>query len=174
MISKISTILAPFTSFCETPLGPRNANARIVLDNKPAGFQLLPIIATSGRHMDGSDSDRYQQEWGQVGQGVFITPKGMIEVRTGVTYLGQESIGAAYVPYIHEMIHALGFVQHCAPCREKSGTDSHCYLGLDIMSENGDSGKGFSIDKKSNEYYGHSNANCQMDLKKSVFMRICC
>ena len=114
--------------------------------------------------------DRYQREWGQVGQGVFFTPKGMIEVRTGVTYLGQESLGEAFVPYIHEMIHALGFVQHCAPCREKSGIDTHCYLGLDIMSENGDSGKGFAIDKKSNEYYGHSNANCQMDMKKSVFL----
>ena len=114
--------------------------------------------------------DRYKKEWGQVGQGVFITPQGMIEVRTGVTYLGQDSIGAAYTPYIHEMIHALGFVQHCAPCREKSGTDTHCYLGLDIMSQNGDSGQGFSIDKKSNEYYGHSNVNCQMDLKKSVFL----
>ena len=94
----------------------------------------------------------------------------MIEVRIGVTYLVKESIGASYTPYIHEMIHALGFVQHCAPCKEKSGTDSHCYLGLDIMSENGESGKGFSIDKKSNEYYGHSNVNCQIDLKKSVFL----
>ena len=114
--------------------------------------------------------DRYKNEWGQVGQGPFTTPNGMIEIRTAVIYLAKEPFKNAYTPYIHEMIHALGFLQHCAPCREKSGTNSHCYLGLDIMSEQADSEKGFNVDKKSNEYFGHSNDNCQADLKKSVFL----
>ena len=59
--------------------------------------------------------DKYKREWGQVGDALYDTPNGEVEVTAGVVYLGKEKASEAWVPHIHELFHALGFVQLCAP-----------------------------------------------------------
>ena len=41
-------------------------------------------------------------------------------------------------------------------------------LGGDVMSQIRDSW--YKIDRKSSDYYLHSNLNCEMDLSKNVFL----
>ena len=116
--------------------------------------------------------DKYKREWGQVGDADFYGLNEMVEVAMGVTYLGGGKVSEAWVPYLHEQIHALGFVQLCAPGaiiekNSKWGKNDHLNYPGDIMSDrNSDD----YIDKKRTEYYGHSIPNCEMDLKKSVFL----
>ena len=60
--------------------------------------------------------DAYKREWGQVGDAILETPTGKVEVVGGVTYLGSEmGTKDAMNPHLHELFHALGFVQLCAP-----------------------------------------------------------
>jgi hypothetical protein len=117
--------------------------------------------------------DKYKREWGQVGSGTLETPNGDVEIVSGVVYLGGEGRRDAYIPHLHELFHALGFVQLCAPAAviEKNsrwGKNDHLTFAGDIMSNN-DSGNG-NIDSKRKHYYGHSMKNCPMDLRKSVFL----
>lgn len=118
--------------------------------------------------------DKYKREWGQVGDADFYGPNNMVEVAMGVTYLGEGApIQDAWVPYLHEQIHALGFVQLCAPGaiiekNSKWGKNDHLNYEEDIMSDRG--GHHYHIDKKRKEYYDHSIPNCEMDLKKSAFL----
>ena len=117
--------------------------------------------------------DKYKREWGQVGDALFDTPNGEVEVNTGVVYLGKEKVSEAWVPHIHELFHALGFVQLCAPGaiierNSRWGKNDHLNYKNDIMSERG--GDRVYIDKKRTEYFGHSNLNCELDLEKSAFM----
>ena len=116
--------------------------------------------------------DKYKREWGQVGDADFYGPNEMIEVAMGVTYMGGGQLSEAWVPYLHEQIHALGFVQLCAPGaiiekNSKWGKNDHLNYPGDIMS---DRGSGDFIDNKGTEYFGHSIPNCEMDLKKSAFL----
>ena len=117
--------------------------------------------------------DKYKREWGQVGDALFDTPNGEVEVATGVVYLGKEKVSEAWVPHIHELFHALGFVQLCAPGaiierNSRWGKNDHLNYKNDIMSDRG--GDYLYIDKKRTEYFGHSNLNCELDLEKSAFM----
>ena len=105
-----------------------------------------------------------------------MTPTGPAEVMMGIMYLGFDSIGNFPKPYLHEMIHALGFVQLCAPgaigiqgMNAGLGGDDHLHYRGDVMSQIWDDGS-YKIDRKSSDYYLHSNLNCEMDLSKSVFL----
>ena len=119
--------------------------------------------------------DYYGREWGQVGDAIFTSPKGEVEMASGVTYLGfnDAPIKEAWIPNTHELFHALGFVQLCAPNAiiEKGsswGKNDHLNTMNDIMSDGG--GDFYRIDQKRNQYYDHSNSGCEMDLKKSAFL----
>lgn len=117
--------------------------------------------------------DKFKDEWGQVGDADFYGPKQMTEVTMGVTYMGGSLLSEAWVPYLHEQIHALGFVQLCAPgavidkTNPKWGKNDHLNYPGDMMS---DWDSGDFIDIKRKEYYGHTIPNCEMDLKKSAFL----
>ena len=118
--------------------------------------------------------DAYKREWGQVGDAILETPTGKVEVVGGVTYLGSEmGTKDAMNPHLHELFHALGFVQLCAPKAviEKNsrwGKNDHLSFTNDIMSDRDSGSK--NIDIKRKQYYGHSNKDCPMDLRKSVFL----
>ncbi len=117
--------------------------------------------------------DKYKNEWGQVGDAELYTSSGMVEINGGVTYLGYRTISDAWVPHLHELFHALGFVQLCAPGAmndpgSKWGKMDHLKFEGDIMSDRG--GDTRNIDKKRKEYYGHSNTDCPLDLKKSAYL----
>ena len=118
--------------------------------------------------------DAYKREWGQVGDAILETPTGKVEVVGGVTYLGSEmGTKDAMNPHLHELFHALGFVQLCAPKAviEKNsrwGKNDHLSFANDIMSDRDSGSK--NIDSKRKQYYGHSNKDCPMDLRKSVFL----
>ncbi len=119
--------------------------------------------------------DYYGREWGQVGDAIFSGSKGEVEIASGVTYLGfnDAPIKEAWIPNTHELFHALGFVQLCAPNaiveRGSSwGKNDHLNTMNDIMSDRG--GDFYGIDTKRNQYYDHSNPECEMDLKKSAFL----
>ena len=85
--------------------------------------------------------DAYKREWGQVGDAILETPTGKVEVLGGVTYLGSEmGTRDAMNPHLHELFHALGFVQLCAPSAviEKDsrwGKNDHLNFINDIMSD---------------------------------------
>jgi len=116
--------------------------------------------------------DKYRDEEGQVGQAMLIGEKGNVEIVSGVTYLGRGTQDAWKI-HLHEIFHALGFVQLCAPgvVTEKNsrwGKNDHLKYSGDIMSNMG--GDANNIDKKNTEYFGHSNLNCPMDLKKSAYL----
>ena len=116
--------------------------------------------------------DKYRDERGQVGQAMLYGDKGNVEIVSGVTYLGHGTQDS-WKHHLHEIFHALGFVQLCAPgaVTEKNsrwGKNDHLKYSGDIMSDMG--GDANNIDKKNTEYYGHSNSNCPMDLKKSVYL----
>ena len=116
--------------------------------------------------------DKYRDEGGQVGNAKILLDKELVEVNGGVTYMGgypQDN----WKIHLHELFHALGFVQLCAPKAviEKNeiwGKNDHLSYDGDIMSDRG--GDANNIDKKRKEYYGHSNINCPMDLRKSAFL----
>ena len=118
--------------------------------------------------------DAYKREWGQVGSGILETPKGDVEIVSGVTYLGSEmGTRDAMNPHLHELFHALGFVQLCAPNAvlepdSRWGKNDHLSFTNDIMSDRDSGSK--NIDKKREQYYGHTNKDCPMDLRKSVFL----
>jgi hypothetical protein len=119
--------------------------------------------------------DYYGREWGQVGDAIFTSPKGEVEMASGVTYLGfpDAPVKEAWIPNTHELFHALGFVQLCAPNAivergSNWGKNDHLNTMNDIMSDRG--GDFYRIDQKRNQYYDHSNIGCEMDLKKSVFL----
>ena len=118
--------------------------------------------------------DSYKREWGQVGDAILATPTGEVEVVSGVTYLGSPmGTKDAMNPHLHELFHALGFVQLCAPAAviEKNsrwGKNDHLNFSGDIMSDRDSGSK--NIDSKKKQYYGHSNKDCPMDLRKSVFL----
>ena len=118
--------------------------------------------------------DKYKNEWGQLGDANLKTPTGDVEIQMGVTYLGQEGTSTAYNPHLHELFHALGFTQLCAPGYAKTGPrrwdgrQDHLRFSNDIMSDR-DSGSR-NIDSKRKHYYGHSNKDCPLDLRKSVFL----
>jgi hypothetical protein len=117
--------------------------------------------------------DKYKDEWGQVGDAELYNSSGMmVEINGGVTYLGGRPTSDAWVPHLHELFHALGFVQLCAPGAKNDpghywGKEDHLKFGGDIMSDGTDVR---NIDKKRNEYYGHSNVDCPLDLKKSAYL----
>ena len=116
--------------------------------------------------------DKYRDEGGQVGDVKILLDKGLVEVNGGVTYMGgypQDN----WSIHLHELFHALGFVQLCAPNAtiDKSsrwGKDDHLSIDGDIMSDRWADKN--HIDKKRKEYYGHTNINCPMDLRKSAFL----
>lgn len=116
--------------------------------------------------------DKYRDEGGQVGDVKILLDKGLVEVNGGVTYMGgypQDN----WSIHLHELFHALGFVQLCAPNAtiDKSsrwGKDDHLSIYGDIMSDRWADKN--HIDKKRKEYYGHTNANCPLDLRKSAFL----
>ena len=116
--------------------------------------------------------DKYRDEGGQVGNAKILLDKELVEVNGGVTYMGgypQDN----WKIHLHELFHALGFVQLCAPKaviekNERWGKNDHLSYDGDIMSDRG--GDANNIDKKRKEYYGHSNINCPMDLRKSAFL----
>ena len=117
--------------------------------------------------------DRYKNEWGQVGDAELYTSSGMVEINGGVTYLGYRTTSDAWVPHLHELFHTLGFVQLCAPgAKNDPGSKwrkmDHLKFEGDIMSDRG--GDTRNIDKKRNQYYGHSNTDCPLDLKKSAYL----
>ena len=117
--------------------------------------------------------DKYKDEWGQVGDAELYTSNGMVEIAGGVTYLGGGTTSEAWVPHLHELFHALGFVQLCAPGSiddpgSNWGKNDHLSFGGDLMSDRG--GDARNIDKKRNEYYGHSNTDCPLDLRKSAYL----
>ena len=118
--------------------------------------------------------DKYRDEYGQVGQAILFGEKGSIEILSGVTYLGGSNRKKyAWKVNLHELIHALGFVQLCAPAavtekNSKWGKNDHLSYDGDIMSDKG--GDANHVDKKKSEYYDHSNSNCPMDLKKSAYL----
>jgi len=67
-------------------------------------------------------------------------------------------------------------VQLCAPGAiikdNRWGKNDHLGYGDDLMSEAG-TDLGYMdrhVDIKRIEYYGHSNPNCELDLKKSAFL----
>lgn len=117
--------------------------------------------------------DKYKREWGQVGDALFDTPNGEIEVNSGVVYMGAESKNEAWVPHTHELLHALGFVQLCAPgaVNERNsrwGKNDHLNYTNDMMSDRG--GDKEYIDRGRKDYYDHSNPDCEMDFKNSAFL----
>ena len=117
--------------------------------------------------------DKYKDEWGQVADAELYTSSGMVEIDGGVTYLGNKSTSKAWVPHLHELIHALGFVQLCAPGAiddpgSNWGKNDHLSFEGDLMSDRG--GDSRNIDKKRKEYYGHSNTDCPLDLRKSAYL----
>ena len=118
--------------------------------------------------------DSYKREWGQVGDVKLFLELGVhVEIVGGVTYLGGDSLSNAWIPHLHELFHALGFVQLCAPGAvterdSRWGKNDHLSYGNDMMSDRGGDTK--NIDKKRKEYYGHSNADCPLDLRKSAFL----
>ena len=112
-----------------------------------------------------NSNDNGREEEGQVGAVKFTTPKGPIEIRTAVAYKNGQGPSEWYVIF-HEILHSLGFVQFCAP--DAVNKEDHLIKSGDIMSDR-DSGAQL-LDGKRSEYYGHSNANCEMDLRKSVFL----
>ena len=117
--------------------------------------------------------DKYKDEWGQVADANLYTSSGMVEIDGGVTYLGKESTSEAWVPHLHELFHALGFVQLCAPGAiddpgSNWGKNDHLSFEGDLMSDRG--GDSRNIDKKRKEYYGHSNTDCPLDLRKSAYL----
>ena len=118
--------------------------------------------------------DKYKNEWGQVGDvKLFLDEGGYVEIVGGVTYLGRDSLSNAWIPHLHELFHALGFVQLCAPGAvterdSRWGKNDHLSSGGDIMSNRGGDTK--NIDIKRKHYYGHSNSNCPLDLRKSAFL----
>jgi len=117
--------------------------------------------------------DKYKDEWGQVADAELYTSSGMVEIDGGVTYLGKESTSEAWVPHLHELFHALGFVQLCAPGAiddpgSNWGKNDHLSFEGDLMSDRG--GDARDIDKKRKEYYGHSNTDCPLDLRKSAYL----
>ena len=118
--------------------------------------------------------DHYGGEWGQVGDAIFSGPNGEVEIASGVIYLGGDGpIREAWIPNTHELFHALGFVQLCAPSAiiERNsdwGKNDHLNNMNDIMSDRG--GDLYGIDPKRNQYFDHSNENCEMDLNKSAYL----
>jgi hypothetical protein len=117
--------------------------------------------------------DKYKDEWGQVADAELYTSSGMVEITGGATYLGKESTSKAWVPHLHELFHALGFVQLCAPGAiddpgSNWGKNDHLSFEGDLMSDRG--GDARNIDKKRKEYYGHSNTDCPLDLRKSAYL----
>ena len=116
--------------------------------------------------------NKYRDEGGQVGNVKLLLDKELVEVNGGVTYMGGYP-QINWKIHLHELFHALGFVQLCAPKAviDKSeiwGKNDHLSYDGDIMSDRG--GDENNIDKKRKEYYGHSNINCPMDLRKSAFL----
>ena len=116
--------------------------------------------------------DKYRDEGGQVGNVKLLLDKELVEVNGGVTYMGAYPQDNWKI-HLHELFHALGFVQLCAPKaviekNERWGKNDHLSYDGDIMSDRG--GDANNIDKKRKEYYGHSNINCPMDLRKSAFL----
>jgi len=116
--------------------------------------------------------DKYRDEGGQVGNVKLLLDKELVEVNGGVTYMGGYP-QINWKIHLHELFHALGFVQLCAPKAvidksERWGKNDHLSYDGDIMSDRG--GDQNNIDKKRKEYYGHSNTNCPMDLRKSAFL----
>ena len=116
--------------------------------------------------------DKYRDEGGQVGNVKLLLDKELVEVNGGVTYMGGYP-QINWKIHLHELFHALGFVQLCAPKAvidksERWGKNDHLSYDGDIMSDRG--GDENNIDKKRKEYYGHSNINCPMDLRKSAFL----
>ena len=116
--------------------------------------------------------DKYRDEGGQVGNVKLLLDKGLVEVNGGVTYMGGYP-QINWKIHLHELFHALGFVQLCAPKAvidksERWGKNDHLSYDGDIMSDRG--GEQNNIDKKRKEYYGHTNINCPMDLRKSAFL----
>ena len=116
--------------------------------------------------------DKYRDEGGQVGNAKLLLDKELVEVNGGVTYMGGYP-QINWKIHLHELFHALGFVQLCAPKAviDKSeiwGKNDHLSYDGDIMSDRG--GDANNIDKKRKEYYGHSNIKCPMDLRKSAFL----
>lgn len=117
--------------------------------------------------------DTYGREWGQLGDALFSGPKGEVEIASGVTYLGKELVNEGWIPNTHELFHAFGFVQLCAPNAiiEKNspwGKNDHTTTSNEMMGEGG--GDLYGIDTGRNQYYDHSNSNCEMDLKKSAYL----
>ena len=118
--------------------------------------------------------DHYGREWGQVGDAIFSGPKGDVEMASSIIYLGGDGpIREAWIPNTHELFHALGFVQLCAPSAiiERNsawGKNDHLNIMNDIMSDRG--GDLYGVDPKRNQYYDHTNENCEMDLKKSAYL----
>ena len=93
----------------------------------------------------------------------FTTPTGLINYPMATNYLRADP-KSLWFTSTHEIIHILGFIQVCAPNQKYT----HLTFRNDYMSLN-DSGNRY-IDKKKNNYFGHSNADCPLDLKKSVFL----
>ena len=92
----------------------------------------------------------------------FETPKGSLEIPIITNYLSAAPSDLWFVNF-HEIIHGLSFIQECSPNHK----EHHVNL-IDAMSGY-DSGQQL-IDINSQDYYGHSNADCPLDLKKSVFL----
>ena len=120
--------------------------------------------------------ERYKDEWGQIGGIMYFGEKGQVEITMGVTYLGANPLNEGFHPHVHELIHALGFVQLCAPGAivkdNRWGKNDHLGYGDDLMSE-ASTDLGYMdrhVDRKRIEYYGHSNLDCELDLKKSAFL----
>ena len=116
--------------------------------------------------------DKYRDEGGQVGDVKILLDKGLVEVNGGVTYMGGYPKDNWSI-HLHELFHVLGFVQLCAPNAtiDKSsrwGKDDHLSIDGDIMSDRWADKN--HIDKKRKEYYGHTNTNCPLDLRKSAFL----
>ena len=93
----------------------------------------------------------------------FLTPTGVVHFPV-VTYYIPARPSETWFNNIHEIMHGLGFIQGCS-----IGQNSvHLKYRNDVMSLD-DSGNRY-IDKKNQDYFGHSNAKCPLDLKKSVFL----
>ena len=58
--------------------------------------------------------DKYRDEGGQVGNAKLLLDKELVEVNGGVTYMGAYPQDNWKI-HLHELFHALGFVQLCAP-----------------------------------------------------------
>ncbi len=120
--------------------------------------------------------DSYVDEWGQLGGVDYYGKNGITQILMGVTYLGDNPVDEGFHPHVHELIHALGFVQLCAPGAiiedNHWGKNDHLGYGDDLMSQ-AKTTLGYMdrhVDGKRKEYYGHSNPNCELDFKKSAFL----